>query len=1196
MIRRSATSRASRADRQLALECLEPRMPLDASMLRITEFVASNDNGIADFDGDNSDWIEIYNSGAEAVDLGGLHLTDKDDDLDRWAFPAGTMLPAGGYRIVFASNKDTVKPNGELHTNFALGASGEYLALVAANGATIIDEYAPEFPEQAEDVSYGPAMTPTGAGTTLVASFAQGKAWIPTSSSQDSTWMNLGYNDAAFNISGQTGFGYESNPGDPVNFTAELRTNVAAGTRSLYVRIPFTIASLTGIDRLTLRMKYDDGFTAYVNGVEVAAANAPDTPQWNSASTGVRGDADAKVFQDFDVSAIIPQLKVGQNVLAIHGLNSSNTSGDFLILPELVAQASTIAALTREGFFETPTPGYGNGQNFLGFAGEPTFSVPHGFYNSTQSVALSSTTPGAVIVYTTNGSTPTVNASLVPTNGTLYTGPINVSATTVIRAIAFKAEHKPSDIAASTYLFLNDVLNQSPLGQTPAGWAPDGLNGQRMNYGIDPDIINLYGAQAVKDSLLSLPSISITTDLANLFNASTGIYVNATNDGRDWERPASVELIDPNGDPGFSVNAGLRIRGGYSRGDFNPRHAFRFYFRSEYGDNKLNYPLFGDEGVDEFDVLDLRSEQNYSWSSEANPQNTHLREVFGRDLQRDLDEPYTRSRYYHLYVDGVYWGVSQTQERVEEFYGESYFGGNEADYDVLKAGLADVGGTQLNAGNDTAWNQLFVRAQNLANNPAANANNYWTMQGLNPDGTRNLSLPVLLDVDNLIDYMLIIFYTGGYDSGISRFLGDNQANNWYGIYNRVAADQGFQFFIHDNEHSLGAESNYHGTQFIDRTGPFNNGNQSVYAQFNPQYLHQDLLSHPEYRQRVIEKVQEYFFNGGPMTPAASIARMQERIPQVEAAIIAEAARWGDAQSPTNPRTKADWQNEVNWLLNTYFPGRTNTVVNQLKNDGLYVVPPSLNPNGGTVSIGSLLSMSAPGGGAGTIYYTIDGVTDPRLVGGSVNPSSAVKTYATPTPINGSVTVKARFRTTTGNWSTLVEATFTAAATGDYDGDLVVDGSDFLVWQRQLGSAASPVGSGADGDRNGVVDAGDLAAWRSRFGSQYSAVGAATSAGAVGAESTSLDAAYASLAAYDEIVKSAAVNLKSESYAHSPRKSPVAAATPWTSSRLLNDDIILVSTDDSESLDAFLPATDAAFAEESPDLTTNWQALPSLRAE
>src|SRR5262249_21007871 len=154
-------------------------------------------------------------------------------------------------------------------------------------------------------------------------------------------------------------------------------------------------------------------------------------------------------------------------------------------------------------------------------------------------------------------------------------------------------------------------------------------------------------------------------------------------------------------------------------------------------------------------------------------------------------------------------------------------------------------------------------AQNLANSPAANASNYYTMQGLNPDGTRNPALPVLLDVDNLVNFMTIIWYTGGFDTGISLFFGENEANNWYGIYNRETADQGFQYFIHDNEHSLGdQEGGYHGTQFIDRTGPFNAGNQSNYPYFNPVYLHQDLLVHPEYRQRIIEKVGEYFFNNG----------------------------------------------------------------------------------------------------------------------------------------------------------------------------------------------------------------------------------------------------------------------------------------------------------------------------------------------
>lgn len=1091
-MRRRISLPASRNNRRLGLELLEPRWPLDASMLRITEIVASNDESLLDYDGDSSDWLEIFNPGAEAVDLGGMKLTDNASNLSKWSFPAGVAIPAGGYRIVFASSKNTVKPNGEVHASFNLSADGEYLGLVATDGVTIIDQFSPKFPAQTEDVSYGRGMTTTGVGSTLVAAGATVKAWVPASNIYDAAWTSTSFNDAAFNIVGPTGLGYENNPGDSINYTAEIATPVPAGIGSLYVRIEFDVASFAGIHQLKLRMKYDDGFRAYLNGVEIAEANAPDVTRWDSQATGTHDDAQSKLYQEFDVNAAIPYLQLGQNILAIHALNIAAGS-DMLLVPELVGVGAQISTPEKLGFFDAPTPGFANSSEpVAGFAASPTFSVPHGLYDVAQLVAIASATPGAVIVYTTDGSTPAMNAAFVPTNGTLYAGPLNIASTTTLRAIAFKTDFKPSFVEASTYLFIGDVINQSPLGQVPAGWPASGVNGQQMNYGIDPDIINLYGAQAVKDSLASLPSLSITTDLANLFNPSTGIYVNAYNDGRSWERAASAELLNPDGSAGFSVNAGLRIRGGYSRTGSNPKHSLRLYFRSEYGDGKLNYPLFGDEGASEFDVLDLRTEQNYSWSFDGNPLNSFVREVFGRDLQRELDDPYTRSRYYHLYLDGVYWGIYQTQERVEEFYAETYLGGNEEDYDIVKTGLNDGLGYQMDAGNDAAFQQLYSLAQSLAVNPAANANNYYTLQGLNPNGTRNPSLPVLLDVDNLVNYMLIIFYTGGYDTSLSRFLGDNQANNWYGVYNRVAADQGFQFFIHDNEHSLGAEGGGHGTQNIDRTGPFNNGNQNSLYYFNPTYLHQDLLAHPEYRQRIIDKVQEYFFNGGPMSPSASVALMNERVAQVDPAVIAEAARWGDSKVAV-PYNKTTWLTEINWLRNTYFRSRSGTVVNQLRADGLYIVAPVFSIAAGHIPVGSNLSLSAPGGGSGVIYYATDGQTDPRLVGGGLNPSAEVKTYLSPIALAGDVTIRARFRTTAGAWSPLIEMSYAAVLSGEYTGDGIVDGADFLAWQRNIGAAASPVGSGADGSRDGVVNAADLVVWQATFGASLSNPASAPSA-------------------------------------------------------------------------------------------------------
>jgi hypothetical protein len=112
-------------------------------------------------------------------------------------------------------------------------------------------------------------------------------------------------------------------------------------------------------------------------------------------------------------------------------------------------------------------------------------------------------------------------------------------------------------------------------------------------------------------------------------------------------------------------------------------------------------------------------------------------------------------------------------------------------------------------------------------------------------------------------------------------------------------------------------------------------------------------------------------------------------------------------------------------------------------------------------------------------------------------------------------VKARFRTSAGHWSDLAEVTFNPAPIGDYDGDHMVSGHDFLVWQQQLGSPATPSGSGADGNYDGLVNASDLAVWRGKFGTAYPAA-APLSATALSASAASLDAAYTALAAYDEI--------------------------------------------------------------------------------
>ena len=120
----------------------------------ITEFCAHNGNGIRDQDGDHSDWIELYNAGAQPVNLEGWHLTDKYSNLIKWRFPRVELAP-GKYLVVFASGKDRHQGGAELHTNFKLRDAGEYLALVMPDGVTVAQDFFPKYPRQKRDISYG---------------------------------------------------------------------------------------------------------------------------------------------------------------------------------------------------------------------------------------------------------------------------------------------------------------------------------------------------------------------------------------------------------------------------------------------------------------------------------------------------------------------------------------------------------------------------------------------------------------------------------------------------------------------------------------------------------------------------------------------------------------------------------------------------------------------------------------------------------------------------------------------------------------------------------------------------------------------------------------------------------------------------------------------------------------------------------
>ncbi|MFM7554335.1 MAG: chitobiase/beta-hexosaminidase C-terminal domain-containing protein, partial [Verrucomicrobiota bacterium] len=292
------------------------------------------------------------------------------------------------------------------------------------------------------------------------------------------------------------------------------------------------------------------------------------------------------------------------------------------------------------------------------------------------------------------------------------------------------------------------------------------------------------------------------------------------------------------------------------------------------------------------------------------------------------------------------------------------------------------------------------------------------LEGRNADGSPNPAYETLLDVDNLIDYMLVILYGGNLDAPISNFLGNTSPNNWYGQRDRTGRHGGFRFTAHDSEHTLLNVAE-------NRTGPYGTATSWSLPKSNPQYLWQQLSANAEFRLRVADHVQKHFFNDGALTPAAARARFSARTNELFSAVVAESARWGDSKVSAPLNRDQHWLPRVRDILANYMGQRTANVLAQLRTRNLYpaTVAPAFSQHGGNVPAGFRVGLSAP---TGEIRYTLDG-SDPRTIGGAAAPGSRV--YSGDILIDQSTAIRARVLAA-GTWSALTEASFTVLQTFD----------------------------------------------------------------------------------------------------------------------------------------------------------------------
>ncbi|MCA9150358.1 MAG: CotH kinase family protein [Planctomycetales bacterium] len=742
---------------QLGGEALETRCVLAGEPLLISEFMAANVQFLQDRYKEYSDWIEIYNPTDQDVSMDGWALTDDPGQPMQWVFPDVT-ISSHGTQLVFASGRNRASATSELHTNFKLGTSGDYLALVRPDGS-IAHEYAPEYPLQQGDISYGVAF-----------------------------------------------------------------------------------------------------------------------------------DANGPVIDTYQ-------------------------------------------------YFGTPTPGEVNRAGLGQFAEGVSFDVPRGFFDQPFSVQLTTTTPNGLIRYTTDGSEPTAE------HGELYTGPLQITTTTALRAVSYRDDMLPGDIGTETYIFLDDVIQQTGKDMgLPTQWGYFDDQGParpargQANYAMDPDIVNnpTYAA-TIKDDLRAIPTLSLVIDPNDLWDLDTGIYMNPEAKGAQWERPVSMELIQPDGETAFHVDAGLQIHGGWARRiSQTGKFSFRVAFKGQYGDSLLEYPLFGDEGNSTYDEIVLRGGFNDSWAN-SDRNNTYMQDQWTRATQLEMGGLAPRQTYVHLYLNGLYWGMYSPTERPDALWAANYLGGDPDEYDVINTGGNIVDGT------GAAWGEL-VRA----------------MSKSRFDYQR---LTEIVDLEAFADYLIVNQYIGNWDW---------PHNNWYASRHRV---EGGKWYFH----SWDAEAAFQQGITSDRV-------TSVDAAVGPSDLYTALRSVPEFQEIFANRVAVHFYNDGVLTPERDIERLNDLAAQIEQAIVGESARWGDGRTNANsPVTQAQWAARVKSLNETYFPRRGDSMLTQYRRNSLFpnLDPPNMSPRGGRYADSTDVSMSTP---LGDIYFTRDG-SDPRGLDGLPTPQA-----------------------------------------------------------------------------------------------------------------------------------------------------------------------------------------------------------------
>ncbi|HXJ56283.1 MAG TPA: lamin tail domain-containing protein [Verrucomicrobiae bacterium] len=749
-----------------------------------------------------------------------------------------------------------------------------------------------------------------------------------------------------------TGLGYEQSSGFEGAFATDLLAAMQGRNASVYLRVPFQVTQGETY-AARLRIKYDGGFIAYLNGQEIARRNAPVTPAWNSAATASRAPTDALAFTTIDLPLTAP-LPLGKNVLAIHGLNDSVSSPNFLLVPELDVVRPSAAGETNV-FFSTPTPGLANSIGRPAIAPAPVFSQPSGIHAATFNLSITSPDPLAQIRYTLDGSEPTATAPL-------YSTPIAIQSTTLVKARTFRDEQIPSPIRMGGYLLIDPALVRR-----------------------DSDV-----------PLVILDSMQQTIPGGGQWASTLTALIDTDATGRAHMTNA----------PDFLGRGALHVRGSSSIGW--PKQNYSFETRDAAGDDAdvsaFGFPA-GSDWVLYASYLDrtlLRDSLVYDLANQAGPYAVRTRPV----------EVYLNTGG-GLISEADYVGVYIFMERIKRGRDRVNVARLEPS-DAIEPGISGGYVLKIDRGTATipaALSRDFVPVdpEDAGLTPAQRTwiGNYIAQfeSALSGAGFANpaIGYAQYIDVPSWIDYHIMTELTYNVDE-------------WY-LSTYLSKDRGGKLKLGpfwDFDRSLGNTTQIGGA---GTTGWYSDAITSFFASYwglPPAQVveypwFRRLFQDSNFSQQYVDRYQEL------RRTVLSETNIAATVDRLAAARLESQARnyqkWPTLNSVIAPSSLAfpTYQQHVNHLK-TWITQRLAWI------DSHYLPGPFFNQNGGDVPDGFQVIIFGAGG---TIYFTVDG-SDPRAPGGAV--AQTAQGYELPVTITGPTTVQARIRSGT-NWSGLTKAVF-----------------------------------------------------------------------------------------------------------------------------------------------------------------------------